>query len=103
MSFRCVQCGRPFNTPQALQEHSRIHSGQRVRCDLCGNTYSNLANLTRHQSSVHPSKKNKRVGSLFSTDGFRLTCGECGRQYRSGEGDAFLLHIDTHLKGKNRK
>lgn len=97
MAFQCGFCGRAFNSNLAKREHELIHSNLRVQCDKCNKTYSNRANCYHHKAREHCAK-DKKVGTLYSTDGKRLTCGECGSIYHSGEEDKYLSHIERHLK-----
>lgn len=97
MAHQCCFCGKNFNTSSAKQEHEVIHLHARFECDHCGKDYSNRANLCRHLRTKH-SSKNQRINTLYSTDGHRFHCGECGSVYTFSEEKQYFDHIQRHLK-----
>lgn len=58
MVFTCKFCGKEFPTNQRHLEHLMIHQKIRVSCprEECERTYSNYANLRRHDRDYHQLK-----------------------------------------------
>lgn len=99
MAFRCDRCNKAFLTRHAKQEHELIHLNIRIQCDQCEKDFSNHSNLLRHKNQYHSKTyQSSKVGTLYSTDGSQLFCGECGSVYGVGESDKYLKHIGKHLK-----
>lgn len=55
MVFTCGQCYKTFHSQSGLLDHELIHRNMRVVCGEvnCRKTYSNFANLRRHDRNVH--------------------------------------------------
>ena len=59
--FKCSQpnCGRGFNTNQALEGHTNMHLGLKPYvCDQCGDAFQNASNRIAHVKKVHQLKFN---------------------------------------------
>ena len=46
----CGECGRKFNTPSGLKQHSHVHKTDKPHvCEICDRKYTKRSNLSRHQ------------------------------------------------------
>ncbi len=67
-SFTCTQCGKSLTSKHSLENHMRIHTGERpFTCNQCGKSFTCKRNLKLHLR-VHTGKK------LF-------TCKQCGKSF----------------------
>lgn len=55
MVFVCKDCGKEFPSQSRFIDHTMVHRNIRVECGRadCDRTYSNHANLRRHNRSHH--------------------------------------------------
>ena len=52
--YTCNLCGRKFPFKCKLEEHERIHTGQKpFVCTICSNTFTQKSSLTRHYVKIH--------------------------------------------------
>lgn len=50
----CQSCGQSFSCVRNLNRHKKLHTSyERLQCDLCLRTYSNLANFKIHIPRHH--------------------------------------------------
>lgn len=49
----CPQCGKAFKTQACLRSHRRVHNPTYMYCDMCGKTYTQKPELTKHIKFVH--------------------------------------------------
>jgi len=59
-SFVCEQCGRKFQTRQALAAHVRFHKTTANPCPECSRTFASPQALSLHRWRAHRIKGNKR-------------------------------------------
>lgn len=52
MGFPCEVCGKNFRGRRDHSEHMRVHTGRKAVCPICGEGFSNEANLVRHERDV---------------------------------------------------
>ncbi|KAF8366191.1 hypothetical protein PRIPAC_84020 [Pristionchus pacificus] len=46
---RCPTCGKAFTRPWLLQNHMRVHTGEKpYACDTCGKAFADKSNLRAH-------------------------------------------------------
>lgn len=58
-ALTCPICSRPFSSQSRLNDHVRIHSGERpFICDVCGRAFTKQSNLRAHQRDVHTDPEN---------------------------------------------
>lgn len=77
----CEICSKLLRSPNALNEHMKIHSRKpedRVKCEVCGNFLANVKAYRRH-------KKNHETEHLDNT------CEQCGK--KSPNSNALKIHI----------
>lgn len=53
MVFPCEVCGKGFRGRRDHSEHMRVHTGRKAVCPICGEKFSNEANLDRHKREVN--------------------------------------------------
>uniref|UniRef100_A0A671KCI0 C2H2-type domain-containing protein n=1 Tax=Sinocyclocheilus anshuiensis TaxID=1608454 RepID=A0A671KCI0_9TELE len=64
----CPQCGRVLSNASALENHMRLHTGERpYTCSQCGKAFPSVRGLNRHVK-VHAEEK-------------RYQCEECGKSF----------------------
>ena len=52
--YTCNLCRRKFPFKCKLEEHQRIHTGQKpFVCTICSNTFTQKSSLTRHYVKIH--------------------------------------------------
>lgn len=78
-TYICYNCGKVFNTKQALQNHFRTHTGEKpFICITCGKSFRQKIHLKRHVT-VHTGQKPFR-------------CSYCGKVFSRKD------HLKTHKK-----
>lgn len=67
-STECSECGRVLSNASALENHMRLHTGERpYTCSQCGKAFPSVRGLNRHMK-VHAEEK-------------RYQCEECGKSF----------------------
>ncbi|KAI7810809.1 pogo transposable element with ZNF domain isoform X1 [Triplophysa rosa] len=67
-STECSECGRVLSNASALENHMRLHTGERpYTCSQCGKAFPSVRGLNRHLK-VHAEEK-------------RYQCEECGKSF----------------------
>ncbi|XP_051993820.1 uncharacterized protein LOC127651829 [Xyrauchen texanus] len=67
-STECAECGRVLSNASALENHMRLHTGERpYTCSQCGKAFPSARGLNRHVK-VHTEEK-------------RYQCEECGKSF----------------------
>lgn len=74
----CDECGRSYNTIQALRKHKQFHAEPKFECSECGKKFIHKNRLKRH-IPIHGLSSDKYV------------CNECGSEHSSE--DAYYKHI----------
>ncbi|XP_067878231.1 zinc finger protein 420-like [Heterodontus francisci] len=110
--FVCPTCGDHFKRPHALQQHQRIHTGQRALpemsftrsaaagsfqlcnngerfsvCDVCGKGFTVAALLARHQAG--------------HTGGEPLACARCGQTFALAA--SYRRHRQLECHGRSHR
>lgn len=79
----CTYCGKTFARRQWLEEHERVHTGERpYKCDQCDATFAQRANFRTHRSVTHQNKAN-------------FKCNQCERSFKRKR------LLDNHIKSKH--
>jgi len=81
--FKCVECGRCYQSVNALKQHVRSHASdqqQQFACSVCDKQFSRLAHLERH-SVIHTGLKPHK-------------CLLCGKAFGRAE------HLQIHMKSR---
>ncbi|XP_074655457.1 uncharacterized protein LOC141909030 [Tubulanus polymorphus] len=86
--FFCDVCQKAYSSKQALNVHSRLHSGDNpYRCDYCAQSFPQLVLLTAHVRSKH--SHNIGEDAIVA-----ITCDTCGKSYSSK--NALRVHQRIH-------
>ncbi|GMT15930.1 hypothetical protein PFISCL1PPCAC_7227, partial [Pristionchus fissidentatus] len=81
--YECTFCGKSFTTSQRLQDHERIHTGERpYKCELCSKDFVQRGHYIRHFNTTH------------STDPVRYPCRNCAANFLDRRKLAKHLQID---------
>lgn len=52
--YACAVCGKQFNFSQNLHQHMRVHSGKKeYKCSYCCKEFNDAANFHRHKRVIH--------------------------------------------------
>jgi DNA-directed RNA polymerase subunit RPC12/RpoP len=54
--YKCQACGATFNNEAELDRHNRTAHSQ-YRCEACGQTFKSEAELEAHNRSMHPERQ----------------------------------------------
>ncbi|SCZ87852.1 BZ3500_MvSof-1268-A1-R1_Chr2-3g05320 [Microbotryum saponariae] len=85
--FICPECGQGYTRPTRLQEHQRVHSGERpFKCAECPSTFTRDSHLKAH-ARIHASEQEKRYD-----------CDECDKKFWTHQ--HLKKHVQTIHKGK---
>jgi transposase-like protein len=58
--YKCEECGATFHNQADLEKHNRtVHS--RFTCDVCGETFESDAELEAHSRILHPEIQKSRT------------------------------------------
>jgi len=108
---KCKQCGKMCKTAKCLERHiSIIHSENRVECDECEKTFSNVGNLIQHQKQFHrtkdlggPTKKRYHANKhfVFHMVGDRFKCDECDKDFSTKSN--LRTHMKSHESSETHK
>ncbi|XP_001991617.2 zinc finger protein 510 [Drosophila grimshawi] len=81
----CSYCGQKFARRQWLEEHQRIHTGERpFQCELCNARFAQRSNWRTHMLTTHQNKAN-------------FKCNQCDRQFKRRR------LLDNHIKSRHTK
>ncbi|XP_030566730.1 zinc finger protein 184-like isoform X2 [Drosophila novamexicana] len=82
-SLSCTYCGKTFARRQGLEEHERVHTGERpYKCALCGASFAQRANWRTHLLTIHQNQAN-------------FKCGQCERSFKRKR------LLENHIKSKH--
>uniref|UniRef100_A0A182K0M8 C2H2-type domain-containing protein n=1 Tax=Anopheles christyi TaxID=43041 RepID=A0A182K0M8_9DIPT len=86
-AFQCVVCDKKYSTKQSLNSHTNLHSltDFPFSCDDCGESFSRLSTLKRHQTMMHHSQN------------CTYRCPYCKKQIR------WLQNCRAHIRRFHRK
>jgi len=80
-NYKCLHCGKRFSRNKHLNEHLRIHSGEKpYECTQCGKKFSQSGSLKRHKR-IHSGEK-------------PYECTQCGKKF--SQSDALRMHKRVH-------
>ena len=111
----CKFCDKYFRHPEALEIHTKRHTGDRERsyeCAICGNKFYKNSDLKQH-SLIHKSEKCHECmicGRSFIKRGLLtqhekihkgIVCKNCGETFNNI--DSLKRHIRTHTEVKVHK
>lgn len=92
----CLECGTPFNTPEALAVHVKLHTGDAsLMDDLCNITAS------LHHHNTHTNNQNQSYTVNFNPNTPQKkrnhVCEHCSKSFSSKHG--FQQHQKRHPEG----
>eukprot|EP00111_Clytia_hemisphaerica_P002623 TCONS_00007448-protein len=84
ISVECKVCGKLCANQFKLKEHQVIHNAKAFQCDVCGNSFTQKAYLSKHKDMVHKGIK-------------PFKCNACGK-YFAQRGD-----LRVHIAAKHKQ
>ncbi|XP_061803364.1 uncharacterized protein [Nerophis lumbriciformis] len=113
LGLKCPECDKKLRTPQSLEDHMRIHTGERpFVCKDCGRRFVERSSWRQHQR-IHTGEKPHKCqvcGKAFQR-GHQLkchltthsakkeySCSQCGKEF--GLKASLNLHLRTHSSEK---
>ncbi|KAK3858911.1 hypothetical protein Pcinc_003627 [Petrolisthes cinctipes] len=84
---KCEVCGGEFESAEALQEHSLVHSREHFKCELCNKTFRKESMLEVHLKFAHAEEEEDS-----SSVNKHYTCVVCPKSFRT------QMALDTHVQ-----
>ncbi|XP_045599168.1 uncharacterized protein [Procambarus clarkii] len=86
---KCEVCGGEFESAEALQEHSLVHSREHFTCELCNKTFRKESMLEVHLKVAHMEEtETNPIDKPYS-------CVACPKSYRT------QMALDSHVQSEH--
>lgn len=112
--FKCHICSKTFTSKQNLDNHVRIHTGEKpFQCDICKKTFAQKSNLVGHER-IHTGEKpfewdicglkfsqssSLKLHHKIHVEEKNFKCDVCGKQFTHKR--SLSLHLKIHTGEKN--